>query len=147
MTDDEGCGDLMKSIKFKGSHDPEKKIVVSLFWTVRKTIREEGCAPVRITSIRTSKRTYEPEGRKLLKLSDEIMEDIIGDIERGNTVEFSMTMGQESLRLWIDNEAFTVETSRTPELEEEIVEKLEHETSKLTPDFCQTFLPKIFPNR
>jgi len=110
----------MKSIKFKGSHDPEKKIVVSLFWTVRKTIREEGCAPVRITSIRTSKRTYEPEGRKLLKLSDDILDDIISDIERGNTVEFSMTMGQESLRIWIDSETFAVEASRTPELEEEI---------------------------
>lgn len=137
----------MKSVKFQGSHDPEKKIVVSLFWTVRKTIREEGCAPVRIKRIITSRNTYEPEGRKLLKLSDEIMDDILGDIERGETVEFEMTMGEESLRVWIDAEGFAVEASKTPELEEEIVEKIEHETSKLTPDFCQTFLPRIFPNQ
>ncbi len=137
----------METVEFKGSHDPEKKIVVSLFWTVRKTIREEGCAPVRIQRIRTSRNVYEPEGRKLLKLSDDIMEDILRDMEMGNTVEFEMTMGTESLRILIDDKRFSVEATRTPEIEKEIVEKLEHETSKLTPDFCQTFLPRIFPNQ
>ena len=137
----------MKSMKIENDLESKQKLVVGLFWTNRKTIREEGCAPFRIKKITTSSSTYLPEGNKLLKLSDEIMEDILKTMKNGEEVDFELSMGNEKLEVSIKDDFFSVSATKSPDLEEEIIDKLEAEMQKKTPDFCQTFLPRVFPKQ
>lgn len=137
----------MKSMKIENDMDSKQKLVVGLFWTNRKTIREEGCAPFRIKKITTSENTYLPEGSKLLKLSDEILADILETMEKGEEVDFELSMGNEKLDVAIKDDFFSVSATKSPDLEEEIIGKLEMELQKKTPDFCQTFLPRVFPKQ
>jgi hypothetical protein len=135
----------MKSMKIENDLDSQKKLVVGLFWTGRKTIRSEGCAPFRIKKITTGNNTYIPEGRKLLKLSDEILEDISDSMQKDEEVKFELSMGNENIELMIKEDSFSVSANKTPDLEGEIIEKMEEEMQRTTPNFCQTFLPKVFP--
>lgn len=135
----------MKSIKIENDLESKKKLVVGLFWPVRKTIKTEGCAPVRIKQIKTADNTYLPEGRKLLKLSDEIFEEVIDSMQNNHDVVFEISMGNEEISLKISDDLLSISTTKTPELEGEIIEKLELEMQRVTPDFCQTFIPKVFP--
>jgi hypothetical protein len=134
-------------MEIKNDLDTQQKLVVLLFWTNRKTIREEGCAPFRIKKIETPDSTYLPEGRKLLKFSDEILADILESMKKGDDVNFELSMGGEKLQATIKNDFFSITASKNPELEDEIIEKLEGEMQKNTPDFCQTFLPRVFPKK
>ncbi|MCK9152396.1 hypothetical protein [Methanobacterium alcaliphilum] len=135
----------MKSIQIDNDLKSKKKLVLGLFWPIRKTIKTEGCAPVRIKQITTPNNTYHPEGRKLLKLSDEIFDDVINSMQNNQEVEFEISMGNELIELKIGDDSFSISTTKSPELEEEIVEKMELEMQRVTPDFCQTFVPKVFP--
>jgi hypothetical protein len=56
-------------------------------------------------------------------------------------------MGGEKLQATIKDDFFSITASKNPELEDEIIEKLEGEMQKNTPDFCQTFLPRVFPKK
>ncbi|BDH79482.1 MAG TPA: hypothetical protein GXX31_00780 [Methanothermobacter sp.] len=123
----------------------EDKLLACLFWAVRKTIREEGCAPLRINKIETSTETYKPEGRKLLKLSQHILDNIMDDMGKGRMVSFELSMGGEVLRVYMDGESFAVESEKTKDLEKEITNKIVEEMKRKRPDFCQTFIPKIIP--
>jgi hypothetical protein len=135
----------VKSMKIDNDLDSQKKLVVGLFWTGRKTIRSEGCAPFRIKKISTASNTHLPEGRKLLKLSDEILDDILDSMQKNEAVKFELSMGNENIELMIKEDTFSVSSTKTPDLEDEIIEKMEQEMQRTTPNFCQTFLPKIFP--
>lgn len=135
----------LKSMKIENDLDSKQKLVVGLFWTNRKTIREEGCAPFRIKKIKTSNSTYVPEGNKLLKFSDAILEDILKTMEKGEEVNFELSMGNEKLNVSIKDDFFSVSATKSPDLEEEIIDKLEAEMQRTTPDFCKTFLPRVFP--
>lgn len=132
-------------MKIENDLDSKQKLVVGLFWTNRKTIREEGCAPFRIKKITTSNSIYLPEGNKLLKLSDEIMEDVLSTMQAGEEVDFELSMGNEKLEVSIKDDFFSVSATKSPDLEEEIINKLQAEMQRQTPDFCKTFLPRVFP--
>ena len=135
----------LKSMKIDNDLETKKKLVLGLFWPIRKTIKTEGCAPVRIKQIKTANNTYLPEGRKLLKLSDEIFDDVVDSMQNNQEVEFEISMGNETIELKVMDESFSISTTKSPELEEEIVEKMEMEMERVTPDFCKTFVPKVFP--
>lgn len=135
----------MKSMQIDNDLKTQKKLVLGLFWAVRKTIKTEGCAPVRIKKITTDKTTYEVEGRKLLKLSDEIYDDVINSMQNDKEVQFEISMGNELIDLKIKDNSLSISTTKSLELEDEIIEKMTMEMQRNTPDFCQTFIPKVFP--
>ncbi|BAW31366.1 MAG TPA: hypothetical protein PLO64_06895 [Methanothermobacter sp.] len=135
----------MEKILLREDLPLKDKLLACLFWSTRKTIREEGCAPLRINRIKTSKKTYKPQGRKLLKLSPSILDDIIDDMEKGETVLFELSMGEETLKVYMDDKSFAVVAEKTKDLEKEITNKISDEMGRKRPDFCQTFIPKVIP--
>lgn len=135
----------MEKIVLREDLPTEDKLLACLFWTARKTIREEGCAPIRINRIETSTQTYKPQGRKLLKLSPPILHDILEDMKKDKMVSFELSMGEEVLRVYMGDKSFAVESEKTKDLEKEITNKIVEEMKRKRPDFCQTFIPKIIP--
>jgi hypothetical protein len=133
----------MKSIQIENNLDARKNLLLSLFWTNRKTIRTEGCEPFYIKKIVTSTNTYVPEPPKLLKLTDDIFEDIENDIEAGKSVDLEISCGNEYFNASISEDAFSISAQKNEDLEDEIVEKLELEYKRKTPNICMTFYPRV----
>ena len=136
----------MKKIEFESPLDSRKKLMTVLFWINRKAARTEGCAPFLIKKIETKEKTYIPEGTKLLKLTDPMIEDIIDSIETKNPVKFEIQMGSEYINAELHEDAFCVKTEHSGEIEEEIVEKLGTELNKKFPSICESFKPRVTPN-
>jgi hypothetical protein len=135
----------MKTLELDSQLDSQKKLMAILFWTNRKTARTEGCAPFLIKKISTEEKTYTPEGRKLLKLTDEIMDHIIENIDNGKPIEFEISMGKEFIRARLEGNIFSVSTEKSGEIEDEIIEKLETELTKKYPSVCASFKPRVTP--
>jgi hypothetical protein len=133
----------MKSLKIENNLETRKKILLSLFWTNRKAVRTEGCEPLLIKKIVTTTNTYTPTNNKLLKLTDDILEDIEKDIEADRSVEFEINIGEEFLKATIKNDSFSVSAQKNEVLEEEIIEKLELEMKRKYPNICQSFEPRV----
>lgn len=136
----------MKKIEFESPLDSRKKLMTVLFWINRKAARTEGCAPFLIKKIETENKTYIPEGTKLLKLTDPMVDDIITSIETKNPVKFEIQMGSEYIKAELHEDAFCVKTEHSGEIEEEIVEKLGTELNKKFPSICESFKPRVTPN-
>ena len=116
----------MKNLEFDSSLDSRKKLMTILFWTNRKTARTEGCAPFLLKKIVTSKDTYTPEDPKLLKLTNEIIDDILESMDENKPVKFEISMGGEYITTEIEGNILTVNTENSLEIEDEIIEKLDH---------------------
>lgn len=138
-------GYYMKTLEFESGLDPKKKLIVVLFWTNRKAARTEGCAPFLIKKISTPDKTYTPDGTKLLKLSDEIMEDLEKNIDDGKPLYFEINMGNEIIEASLEGNVFTVSTKVSSEIEDEIIEKLTMELKKKYPTICESFTPRVTP--
>jgi len=137
----------MKTLEFESSLDSRKKLMTVLFWTNRKAARTEGCAPFLIKKIATEENIYKPEEPKLLKLTDPIIDDIIKTMEENKPVEFEMQMGTEYITANIEGNQFSVNTEHSEEIEEEIIEKLDTELNKKYPSLCESFKPRVTPNK
>ena len=137
----------MKNLEFESSLDSRKKLMTVLFWTNRKAARTEGCAPFLLKKIATEENTYVPEEPKLLKLTDTIIDDIIKTMDENKPVEFEMQMGTEYITANIEGNQFSVNTEHSEEIEEEIVEKLDTELNKKYPSLCESFKPRVTPNK
>jgi hypothetical protein len=137
----------MKTLEFDSPLDSRKKLMTVLFWTNRKAARTEGCAPFLIKKIETEKNTYVPEEPKLLKLTDPIIDDIIKTMDENKPVNFEMQMGTEYITANIDGNQFSVTTEHSEEIEEEIVDKLDYELNKKFPSICESFKPRVTPNK
>ena len=135
----------MKTLELDSGLDPRKKLMVILFWTNRKAARTEGCAPFLLKKIITPERTYQAEGKKLLKLTDEILEDLEKNIEDGKPLYIEMTIGEEFIETSLEGNVFTVSVKKSPEIEEEIIEKLYMELGKKYPAVCESFEPRVTP--
>ncbi|MDI6643448.1 MAG: hypothetical protein QME14_00190 [Methanobacteriaceae archaeon] len=135
----------MKYLKVKNDMDSKQKLILSLFWTNRKGARAEGCAPFLVKKITTEKNVYTPEEGKALKLSDPILNDILGDMESGKKVNMEIELGEEVFNATIGDDCFAISTKKDPELEDEIIEKLESELNRKYPNFCETFIPRVMP--
>ncbi len=136
----------MKKIEFDSPLDSRKKLMTTLFWINRKAARTEGCAPFLIKKIVTEKNTYVPEGAKLLKLTDHMMDDIVDSIENKKPVKFEIQMGTEYINAELHENSFCVKTEHSGEIEEEIIEKLDTELNKKFPSICESFKPRVTPN-
>lgn len=137
----------MKSIKIENDMDSKHNLVLSLFWTNRKAARTEGCAPFLIKKVESERFNYTPEPGKLLKLSTEILDEIINSMDAKETVFFEISIGDELLKATIKDDSFSVSAKKNMELEDEIIEALERELSRKHPNFCQTFIPRIMPHK
>lgn len=135
----------MKSLEFESGMDNERKVMVALFWTNRKAARTEGCAPFRIKKIETANETYTPDGRKLLKLSDEIMADMVQTLDEGKSIPMVFNIGEEKLNVVLSADSYSVSVEKSPEIEEEIIEKLEMEFPKKFANLCDSFKPRVIP--
>jgi hypothetical protein len=137
----------MKTLEFDSPMDSRKKLMTILFWTNRKAARTEGCAPFLLKKIVTEENTYTPEDPKTLKLTDNIIDDIVQSIDQDKPVKFEILMGTEYINAEIDGNIFTVNTEHSEEIEEEIVEKLDTELNKKFPSICESFKPRVTPNK
>ncbi len=137
----------MKTLEFDSPLDSRKKLMTVLFWTNRKAARTEGCAPFLLKKIVTEENTYVPEEPKLLKLTDPIIDDIIKTMDENKPVNFEMEMGTEYITANIDGNQFSVSTEHSEEIEEEIIDKLDHELNKKFPSLCESFKPRVTPNK
>jgi hypothetical protein len=135
----------MKTMEFESGLEPKKKLMVVLFWTNRKAARTEGCAPFKIMKITTPDKTYTPEGRKLLKLSDEILDELEKEIEADNPLYMELNIGNEIIEATLEGNTFTVSTQVSDEIEEEIIQKLTMELQKKYPNICESFTPRVTP--
>jgi hypothetical protein len=135
----------MKTMEFESGLEPKKKLMVVLFWTNRKAARTEGCAPFKIMKITTLDKTYTPEGRKLLKLSDEILDELEKEIEADNPLYMELSIGNEMIEATLEGNTFTVSTQVSDEIEEEIIQKLAMELQKKYPNICESFTPRVTP--
>lgn len=137
----------MKTLKYDSPMDSRKKLMTILFWTNRKTARTEGCAPFLLKKIVTDENTYTPEDPKLLKLTDAIIDDIIKTMEEKKPVKFEILMGTEYISAEVDDNVFSVSTKHSEEIEDEIIEKLDYELNKKFPSICESFKPRVTPNK
>lgn len=130
-------------MRIDNDRDSKEKLLLSLFWTNRKAVRTEGCAPFLIEKIITEDVTYTPDLGKFLKLSNEILKDILKEIEARKSVGFEIKLGNESITISIQNNIFSVSTKGNRQLEEEIVEKLREEVKRGKPNICLSFPPRV----
>jgi len=137
----------MKKIEFDSPLDSRKKLMTILFWINRKAARTEGCAPFLIKKVVTEENIYVPDDTKLLKLTDQIIDDIIDSIEQKKPVKFEIQMGTEYINTELHDDSFCVKTEHSGEIEEEIVEKLDTELNKKFPSICESFKPRVTPNK
>ncbi|MDD3754668.1 MAG: hypothetical protein PHQ17_08955 [Methanobacterium sp.] len=135
----------MKSLEFESDMDNERKVMVAIFWTNRKAARTEGCAPFRITKIETPNETYTPDGRKLLKLSKQVMKDVVETLDAGEPIPMEFSIGEEILKVVLSADSYSVSVEKSPEIEEEIIEKLSMEFPKKFANLCDSFNPRVVP--
>jgi hypothetical protein len=133
----------MKSVEITGDMDSKRKLLMSLFWTNRKGVRTEGCAPFLIEKIKTENNTYTPEKGKFLKISDDILNDILEDIDNKKAVKFDIKLGEEDIKASFQDNVFSVNTTKTKDLEDEIIEKIEQEAKRKYPNICFSFPPRV----
>ena len=133
----------MKSIEITGNMDSKRKLLMSLFWTNRKGARTEGCAPFLIEKIKTENNTFTAEEGKFLKLSDDILNEVLDNIEKSKSVEFNIKLGEEDIKASIEGNVFSVSTTKTKDLEDEIIEKLGQEEKRKYPNICMSFPPRV----
>lgn len=135
----------MKTLEFESGLDPKKKLMVVLFWTNRKAARTEGCAPFKIKKIITPDKTYIQEGSKLLKLSDEILDDLEKNIADDEPLDMELNIGNEVINTKLEGNVFTVSARVSSEIEDEIIDKLNMELKKKYTAVCESFGPRVTP--
>jgi hypothetical protein len=133
----------MKSLEITGDMDSKRKLLMGLFWTNRKGARTEGCAPFLIEKIMTDENNYEAQDGKYLKLSDEILNEILDKIEDNKRVEFKISLGEEEMLAIFEDNIFSIETTKSKELEDEIIEKLKEEEKRKYPNICFSFPQRV----
>lgn len=136
-------GIKIKSLVFDSSLDSRKKLMTILFWINRKAARTEGCASFLLKKIITENNTYTPEDPKILKLTNDILEDILDSMDKNKTLKFEIDMGKEHITAEIKGNVLSVTTEYNIEIEDEIIEKLDLELNKKYPNICESFKPRV----
>ena len=132
----------MSVAKITGNIAPKRKIIMSLYWINKKAVISEGCEQFLIKKINTKTTTYISADNKLLKLSSNILEDVLYNIEVGDEVEFEIKFGKEEIKLSICKDVFSISAIKK-DLAIEIAEKLEAEGKKMYPSICSKFPSRV----
>jgi len=133
----------MKSMEFSHHIDSQKKLLMSLYWTNKKTAAIEGCAPFFIEKIITESTIYLSGDNSFIKLSYPLLKDILKNIDADKKVKFEISIGEECIKTSIHKNVFSVSTKKINDLENDIVEKLELESGKKHPSVCSKFKTKV----
>lgn len=133
----------MKSVQITGNMDSKRKLLMSLFWTNRKGARTEGCAPFLLEEIKTDDETFKAEDGKYLKFTEEILDEVLEKIDNNKSVEFYIKLGEEEFRASFNDNLFSVESTKSKELEDEIIEKIGQEEKRKYPNICTSFPPRV----
>ena len=132
----------MNTVEITGNITPKKKVIMSLYWINRKAATTGGCEQFLIIKIVTTTNTYIPKENKFLKLSSNVLEDVLYNIESHNEVKFEIKIGKENIKLSICKNIFSISAVKK-ELEMEIAEKLKSEGKKMYPSICSKFPRRI----
>ncbi|MCL2115197.1 MAG: hypothetical protein FWH29_03130 [Methanobrevibacter sp.] len=71
----------MSIAEITGKTTSKKKIIMGLYWTNKKATITVGCEQFLIKKIDTGTNTYTPKENKLLKLSPDILDEILENME------------------------------------------------------------------
>ncbi|MBN1455750.1 MAG: hypothetical protein JW945_05840 [Methanomicrobia archaeon] len=133
----------MRSLSIDPGMAVRRKLIWCFFWTNRKAIRSEGCAPFHINRIVSDEITFRPEHGDALTLTDELLHQVEGDLTARKRVAFTITLGAETFDLTFHNDLLSVAARRNSELEIEIVESLQDELMRGKPNFCASFIKRL----
>lgn len=139
----ENNGELKMKSAVINQVNPKTSLVMGLYWINKKAVVNEGCAPFLIEKISTETTTYISSENKFLKLSYAVMKDILRNIDDQKLVEFKIKIGNEDINAAINKNDFFISTSRSKELEDEIIEKIEQESKKKFPAVCSKFYRRL----
>jgi hypothetical protein len=120
----------------------KKKVIMSLYWINKKAACTEGCELFIIKKIVTGTNTHIPSDSKFLKLSSNVLNDVLHNMESLNKVEFEIKFGKEDIKLSINKNIFSISAVKK-ELEIEIAQKLESEGKKMFPSICSRFPERV----
>ncbi len=134
----------METVKVRTDIDFEKKILLCIFWTARKTSTTEGCAPFYIKKIATPHNNYAQKDKEILKFSSNIISEIQEDSGFFKPTGIEIHVGEEVLTTYFEDETFFISAKKNKELEEEIVDKLGAELEKKHPRTCPQFISRIY---
>jgi hypothetical protein len=56
-----------------------------------------------------------------------------------------LNLGEENMHTTLSTDTYSVSVEKSPEIEEEIIEKLEMEFPKKYPNLCDSFKPRVTP--
>ena len=136
-------GGTMQSLSINPGMAMRWKLIWCFFWTNRKAIRTEGCAPFQIQKIVSGEITFSSEHGNVLKLTDELLYRIEDDLNAKKPVAFTIKLGLETFDLAVHNDVLSVAARRNRELEVEIIESLQEEMMRGKPNFCSSFLKRL----
>ena len=137
-------GERVKSLAIDtAALDTQRKMFWCFFWANRKAIRTEGCAPFLIEKIMFGDTAFTAESGKILTLSNEVLTTIEENMNRGESVKFTIRMGTETFDFTFHNNVFSVAAQRNQEIEAEIIESLHEELIRGKPNFCSSFLKRV----
>ena len=132
----------MSIAEITGNINPKRKIIMGLYWISKKAASTEGCEPFLIEKIITGTNTHVSNENKFLKLSDNILDDVLYNMECQREVKFEIKFGKEDIGLSIFKNVFSISAAKK-ELEIEIAEKLESEGKKMYPGICSKFPQRV----
>ena len=132
----------MSDAEITGNIAPKRKIIMSLYWINRKCANVGGCDQFLIKKIVTENETYRSTEDKFLKLSPNVLNDVLHSMESQKKVEFEIKLGTENIKLSIYKNVFSI-SAISKDLEREIGEKLESEGRKMYPSICSKFPSRI----
>ncbi|HDS44881.1 MAG TPA: hypothetical protein ENN68_02090 [Methanomicrobia archaeon] len=133
----------MQSLSIDLNMAVRRKLIWCFYWTSRKAIRTEGCAPFLIKRILSGETTINPEPGYALTLTDELLQRVEDDLKAGKRVSFTIKQGAEMFELVFQNHLFSVAAHRNSELAEEIIESLQDDLMQGQPNFCTAFVKRL----
>jgi len=134
----------MQTAKIGRDIEFEKKFLLCIYWTVRKSSTTEGCAPFYIKKIITPKHKYTQSSSKLLKLSPKLISDIQDDMGDFEHLEVEMGLGNEVLSANFTNEKFSISAAKNKDIEIEIVDKINQQSKMKYPRTCPQFSRRVY---
>lgn len=133
----------MNSIELDGKVDSERKLLMILYWINKKTAIDSGCDNFMINKISTKNTSYLPNSNGSIKLSNNLVKNLLYCITMDEIVEFQIRIGEKNIKTSFQNNVFFISTNNSKELEAEIIDKVKQESKKKFPNICSKFYKRM----